>query len=742
MTLRCEELLTPHRELNQLVADPPVGAGWRDKMVPVLADDLRAWLTGHHPEVDWCRMLVVREDTTGQIHAHATMHASHTVDAKLSGSGLLSGGPALYFGALLYRNRAALRALLAGIHARAEQQGFRQIFGPVSLLPNQTGGAVLSGFEHPGFFDSTYNDPVLVDVAEEFGYTTVYPAATWELPVATIPDQYRTPPTVEEYRRAGVRPRKVTRWNLRGRSGVVEHLRAGHNAAFAQLPYYTQISPAQMRAQAAGLEVLVDPRLVVILDHDLSPSASTGPASFALVVPDPVSILRSHNGRLGPRQLAELAGEKLRPVPHRTSSLRDAVLITQGTDPQLQGRGLLSLVSRQLFAQLCAAGYRTLRVTYIGEDNPASAEVFRRAGGYRLHGIGFLTTSVQAVAQPDSTGWADRVRGWIQIAGRAPSAHNTQPWNPLVDAPKKIINLGVHPERRLIYGDPTDRDLYLALGCWIESLKIAASQDSENPHRLSIESVTGSGANTSIRLRLQPLAAPTDDFSAEDVLSRRVYRGVLTPASDVVATALAEFPQAVEFTDPRISDLETIASRHLSSSPELIRELTGWLRLDPHHPRRHLDGLDGGCLLLPPAVQRLARVARTPLADVLATPLSATSRMLARVHTRFGSPGTSTAEHYTQTRGTPVLFSAPAESPAQIIDAGRTLHRLWLRLHQLGLSVAPATEMIDAPATASYLHRWVTSHDQQSQHNYRPLSYFRVGVPASTPPRSARMTGR
>ncbi|AXR74441.1 MULTISPECIES: hypothetical protein [Auritidibacter] len=67
---------------------------------------------------------------------------------------------------------------------------------------------------------------------------------------------------------------------------------------------------------------------------------------------------------------------------------------------------------RGLRAGLARGGLvgRPLRVTYIGEDNPASAEVFRRAGGYRLHGIGFLTTSVQAVAQPDSSGWADRVR--------------------------------------------------------------------------------------------------------------------------------------------------------------------------------------------------------------------------------------------------------------------------------------------------------------------------------------------
>ncbi|WGH90149.1 hypothetical protein QDX23_08420 [Auritidibacter ignavus] len=154
--------------------------------------------------------------------------------------------------------------------------------------------------------------------------------------------------------------------------------------------------------------------------------------------------------------------------------------------------------------------------------------MFRRAGGYRLHGIGFLTTSVQAIAQPDSSGWADRLQGWIQIAGRAPSAHNTQPWNPLVDAPKKIINLGVHPERRLIYGDPTDRDLYLALSCWIECLDIAARNDATHPHRLSIASVSGSGAETQILLACEPTGvAEPGEFTVAEILTRRVYRGEL-----------------------------------------------------------------------------------------------------------------------------------------------------------------------------------------------------------------------
>lgn len=208
--------------------------------------------------------------------------------------------------------------------------------------------------------------------------------------MAQIPDSLRCPPTSSELDDAGVRMLKPSR-----RPGwLASTLRSPLNAAFDQLPYYTPISRAQMSAQTGGAELLMDPALVIIAaDNDqhpgaLSPGRGSQVRSFVLVLPDPADTLRASDGRLGLRSIWELLRGKLQ---RGGAAEKTAVLIVQGTVPAHQGSGLLSLCIRQLYAQLHARGYCTLRVTFIAEDNPGSAAVFARAGGYRLHGLSFFT---------------------------------------------------------------------------------------------------------------------------------------------------------------------------------------------------------------------------------------------------------------------------------------------------------------------------------------------------------------
>ncbi|MGO1264173.1 MAG: hypothetical protein ACTH1I_09020 [Brevibacterium aurantiacum] len=141
----------------------------------------------------------------------------------------------------------------------------------------------------------------------------------------------------------------------------------------------------------AGLPALMDPALVLDIVGSDEPEAAPS-RCFTLVIPDPVPILRRHGGRLGPRAILELVINRRR--------LRDAVLIIQGTDPRFQGQGILSLVIRDLNAGLAAGGYRRLRVTFIAEDNPASAAVFERSGGRVLHELTFLDRHLTAASTP------------------------------------------------------------------------------------------------------------------------------------------------------------------------------------------------------------------------------------------------------------------------------------------------------------------------------------------------------
>ncbi|MDO5668734.1 MAG: hypothetical protein Q4G50_01895 [Corynebacterium sp.] len=317
------------REFAAIKSDPPL-----------MRHEMRGWYTGHH----WLSgiTLWLARDGQGQACGRMITHHSSALSAKL---GLDAG----LFGAFEARDAEVARALLT--HAQ-EVTHHAYLFGPVTPLPNVTGGVIRAGFEHPAFFDSAWNPEFVPRVLEEEGFSTWGIADTWEINVADMPDD---PPTDAEWQERGLRLVTARRFRT-------PDIREALNASFAQLPYFTQISRAQWRAQTAGLGLIMDPKLV-LQAHDEAGETQ----GFVLVIPDPIDWLR---GKIWRRR-------------------RDAVLIVQGTRPEMQGRGVLGLLTRQLYAALRAGAYRRLRVTFIGRDNPASARVFAKIGGRPLHELSF-----------------------------------------------------------------------------------------------------------------------------------------------------------------------------------------------------------------------------------------------------------------------------------------------------------------------------------------------------------------
>ena len=162
----------------------------------------------------------------------------------------------------------------------------------------------------------------------------------------------------------------VRHGSRRGFAAQLPILREMLNASFAQLGYYTEISADELAAQTDGLAFLLDESLLLWLEKDGRPVA------FVVTVPDISEFLMTVGGRLG-------VVNQLRLLATRGRYRRDAVLVIKGTVPGEQGRGYLTLLSRELHRNLRAGGYRTLRSTFVERDNPASAAQYRRAAGGR-----------------------------------------------------------------------------------------------------------------------------------------------------------------------------------------------------------------------------------------------------------------------------------------------------------------------------------------------------------------------
>ncbi|WP_413319715.1 hypothetical protein AA0Z99_04100 [Agrococcus sp. 1P02AA] len=332
----------------------------RGRSVPLRERTVRSWFDGTAPHPHPVTLLLARD---GEEHVgRAIAHRDDRLDARL-------GTRAQVFGALAAPGEHVLAALLDDIERRARAAGARELFGPAQLLPNQSGGVITSGFEERAFPDAPWNPSWLPEALERRGMARWYEGDTWLVDVEDDDG-----PSVAELDVAGIRIDEVTRAGLgRGLRALLPLL----NDSFALLPHFTPFTAAELRAQFADLWLLHEPGLFLIARDE-----EEQPLAFVFAVLDATPLLQASGGRLGLRERWQL-------VVRRTELRPDAVLVIQGARPDAQGKGIVSLLSRRLHANLADIGCQRLRSTPVGRQNPGSARQLSRFGGRPLHATAF-----------------------------------------------------------------------------------------------------------------------------------------------------------------------------------------------------------------------------------------------------------------------------------------------------------------------------------------------------------------
>ncbi|WP_305787076.1 GNAT family N-acetyltransferase [Symbioplanes lichenis] len=333
--------------------DLPLRLHPRDRYVPmpapVVARQRRA-----------ARLFLVR-DARGRTVGRISTHRDAAFDAK--------AGPRQLFGhAEFIEDDEVFAALLQPVLAAADG---RALFGPVALLPNQTGGVITSGFEHRGFVDSAWNPAYYPAFYERHGFTRRFEGDTWIVDVPGSASDFHF-----DDARMAAEGLVIRHGSRRGFRAQLPILREMLNASFAQLGYYTDISAGQLAEQTDGLAYLLDEGLLLWLEK------AGRPVAFVIAVPDVSEFFMRTGGRLG-------LVSQLRLLVTRARHRRDAVLVVKGTVPEEQGRGYATLLARNVHRHLETSGYRFLRSTFVERDNGASAASYRRAGGRPLHGYTF-----------------------------------------------------------------------------------------------------------------------------------------------------------------------------------------------------------------------------------------------------------------------------------------------------------------------------------------------------------------
>ena len=313
----------------------------------------------------------------------------------------------------------------------------------------------------------------------------------------------------------------------------------------------------------------------------------------------------------------------------------------------------------------------------------------------------------------------------LDAAGRAPSAHNTQPWR--LRWRGDAIEVTVPEARRLPAADASGADLLHGLGALIENLLRTLAQRGLEGHY----EVTDRAPVVLVRWRAT--AAPRPDATLYRMIPvRRTSRLPYAPRP-VPAPALEAMRRAAEpacalrvLTDAaRILEVRRLVARATAQQlgdPAIARELYAWMRFTPRDPRWYRDGLNAACLGLGRLESALARW-------LLAPPVLGPLARIGLHRALFAS-----ADQQAPPAPALCLLTASGEDGmAQRIEAGRSLQRAWLAAAAHGLVTHPLSAALDVAAVRprTLAAFGVTGAEW-------PVNLFRLGESAP-PARSPRL---
>lgn len=275
------------------------------------------------------------------------------------------------------------------------------------------------------------------------------------------------------------------------------------------------------------------------------------------------------------------------------------------------------------------------------------------------------------------------IRHMVELACRAPSVHNTQPWRWRIR--DNEIELWADRDRQLSVADPDGRNLAISCGAALHHLVVAAQA-------LGVTATaelcpSREQADLLARFRLAPGRPPADALESLDAIGRRCTDRRRFTSWPVPDTRLAHLAQAaagwgayaIPILDvtPRFR-VELLLSRALTtqeSDGRFAREQRVWT------DHSHVDGVP-----LPNAAPP-SRVASTERPNRFAPEVQ---------------PATSTS--LVESSDGLIVVCTALDDQRSWLESGQVLSALWLRATRDGLSIVPLSQVIEVPETREALH--------------------------------------
>jgi nitroreductase len=300
----------------------------------------------------------------------------------------------------------------------------------------------------------------------------------------------------------------------------------------------------------------------------------------------------------------------------------------------------------------------------------------------------------------------------LDLARLAPSSHNTQPWKVFIRGSKLIV--GYEPVRQLSVGDPDKRELFISLGCFIQTTAEAAASYGYEMSCLYIGD-GNEGVAELLFVKKGPAKSVLSDAIRDRRSDRRLYQKKPIPPAELKAlSGLTSGAATVAIYDSEadirlISELTGQATMTAMKRGEFREELAGWIR---NNWTKQPDGMPAYVQGIPGPVSLIAK------SVIKTNPKVAGSQAKKDAKSILNSAAIA-------------LITLKKENPRNWVDAGRLYQKIWLQATRAGISSAAFSAAVVDKDTAAVIRKSLKLDGQ-------PVALLRLGYIAGQPKASPR----
>ncbi len=287
------------------------------------------------------------------------------------------------------------------------------------------------------------------------------------------------------------------------------------------------------------------------------------------------------------------------------------------------------------------------------------------------------------------------------LASLAPSGHNTQPWFVQYLEPYHWI-IGNDKSKWLPAVDPAQRETILSLGTFIQNLEYAAGSLGYECNWNLLATTNQDERVAEVKLIKQGFA---NTFDTSTIRNRRTVRsdflGELLKKEDLehIAGTERDIIQYLPATsrESKYIDEQTIEANRLQTYRDPAQqELSEWVRFSSEDAAKYRDGLTTASM----EIEGLSGfVVRNFYGkdDVMKTGFRETA--LDKVKTQVS-----------QSAGW-ILITSKDDSVATLLETGRRMQRLFLKVREKGIAIHPMTQILEETSTRETLNRSIGMND-------------------------------